>query len=102
GAAKEPSTSPTPLAPVGFAALTETAAATEGPPPNATAAPPIAPRPPMRNLAPIKKKVVKKSNMTWRFASRDEPLGLARNEYYKRRSWGEYYGDAGGRHYENW
>jgi hypothetical protein len=62
-------------------------------------APPIAARQPVPT---IKKKVMKKSNMTWRFALRDEPLGLARSEYYKRRSWSEYYSDGGGRHYENW
>jgi len=90
-ATKEPSTSSTPQAPVGIAALTETAAATEGPPPSTTAARPIAAKQPVLNLAPIKKKVMKKSNTTWRFA-----------EYYKRRSWGDYYSDGGGRHYENW
>jgi hypothetical protein len=102
GGAKEPSTSSTPQAPVGIASLTETAAATEGPLPSTTAARPIAAKQPVLNLAPIKKKVIKKSNMTWRFALRDEPPGLARGEYYKRRSWGEYYSDGGGRHYENW
>jgi hypothetical protein len=102
GGAKEPSTSSTPQAPVGIAALTETATATEGPPPSTTAARPVAAKQPVLNLAPIKKKVMKKSNMTWRFALRDEPPGLARGEYYKRRSWGEYYSDGGGRNYENW
>jgi branched-chain amino acid transport system substrate-binding protein len=32
----------------------------------------------------------------------DESRSLARGEYYKRRSWGEYYSGDGGRHYENW
>jgi hypothetical protein len=54
------------------------------------------------NIAPSKRKAMKKPNVTWRFASRDEPLGRAPGEYYKRRSWGAYYGDGGGRRYENW
>ena len=98
-AANEPSAT---QAPAGIAALTETAAATEELLIGATAGPPTPARKPVLNLASIKKKARKKSTVTWRFALRDEPVALARGEYYKRRSWGEYYRDGGGRGYENW
>jgi hypothetical protein len=102
GAAKEASASSTTRAPDGTTALAEAPAATEGPSTATIAAPPTAAKEPMLNIAPSKRKAMKKSNMTWRFALRDEPLGLAPGEYYKRRSWGGYYGDGGGRRYENW
>jgi len=98
-AANEPSVT---RAPAGIATLTDTAAATEGLIISATAGPPTPARKPVLNLASIKKKARKKSTVTWRFALRDEPVALARGEYYKRRSWGEYYRDGGGRGYENW
>jgi hypothetical protein len=44
---------------------------------------------------------MKRANVTWRVASRDEPIGLVLGEYSKKRSWGGYYGDGGGRRYEN-
>jgi hypothetical protein len=102
GAAKEASASSTTRAPDGTAALAEAPAATEGPSTATIAAPPTAAKEPVLNIAPSKRKAMKKSNVTWRFALRDEPLGLAPGEYYKRRSWGGYNGDGGGRRYKNW
>jgi hypothetical protein len=100
GAANEPSASSMTRAPAAIAALTETAAATL--PTGTLATPPAAARKPVLNLVPIKRKVLKKSTVAWRFAFRDEPLALARGEYYKRRDRGQYYGDGGSRRYDNW
>jgi hypothetical protein len=102
GATKEASASSTTRPPDGTTALAEAPAATEGPSTATIAAPPTAAKEPVLNIAPSKRKAMKKPNVTWRFASRDEPLGHAPGEYYKRRSWGGYYGDGGGRRYENW
>ena len=102
GATKEASASSTTRPPDGITVLAEAPAATEGPSTATIAAPPTAAKEPVLNIAPSKRKAMKKSNVTWRFALRDEPLGLAPGEYYKRRSWGGYYGDGGGRRYENW
>ncbi len=101
GATNEPGASSATRAPEGIAALAEAPAATEGPSTRAIAASPTKANP-APNLAPLKKKAMKKSNVTWRFALRDDPLGLAPGEYSKRRFWGGYYGDGGGRRYENW
>jgi hypothetical protein len=79
-----------------MAAVAEAPAATDGPATATTVAPRKAP---VLNIAPSKKKAMKKSNVTWRFALRDEPLGLA-GEYYARRSWGGYHGVSG--RYQNW
>jgi hypothetical protein len=98
GAAHEPAASPTTRAPAGIAALTAAHTATEGHSVAAIAAPAPA-KDPALNVAPIKKKLAKRSNAPWRFASREEPIGFG--EYSRRRSWGGYYGD-GGRRYENW
>jgi hypothetical protein len=102
GAAHEQAASPTTRAPAGITALAAAPAATEGRSVAAIAAPATAAKEPTPNVAPIKKKVMKKSNATWRFASRDESFGFAPGEYSRRRSWGGYYGDGGGRRYENW
>jgi hypothetical protein len=102
GAANEPSASSTTQVPARIAALAEAAATTEGPSTAALAAPPTAAKNPVLNVAPVKKKAMKKSNVASRFARRDEPLGLAPGEYSRSRSWGGYYGDGGGRRSENW
>jgi hypothetical protein len=96
GAGNEPSASSTTRVPGSMAAVAEARAATDGPATATTVAPRTAP---VLNIAPSKKKVTKKSNLTWHFALRDEPLGLA-GEYYARRSWGGYHGDSG--RYQNW
>jgi hypothetical protein len=101
-ATKEASASSTTRPPDGITALAEAPAATEGPSTATIAAPPTAAKEPALNIAPSKRKAMKNSNVTWRFALRDQPLGLAPGEYYKRRSSGGYYGDGGGRRYENW
>ena len=97
GAANKTSTSST--MPEGTAAVAEAPATTDGLAIAAIAAPATAStasREPVLNVASIKKKITKKSNTTWRFASREEPFGLAPGEHHKRRSWGGYYGDRGG------
>ena len=102
GATKEASASSTTRPPDRITALAETPAATEGPSTATIAAPPTGAKEPMLNIAPSKRKAMKKPNVTWRFALRDEPLGHAPGEYYKRRTWGGYYGDGGRQRYENW
>ena len=84
-----------------IAALAEAPAATEGLATAAMAAPPVVAKKPVGNIVSIKKKS-KKSITTWRYASRDERLGLVPGEYSTRRSWDGYYGDSGGRRYQNW
>jgi hypothetical protein len=73
------------------------------------------------SVMPIKKRATTKPNVTRRYASRHESLGLAPGEYSRRRSadeyrvsgarggnyresrhWGEYYGDGGGGPYQDW
>jgi hypothetical protein len=100
-AANEPAAASTTRAPAGIAALTAAPTATEGRSAVAIAAPAAAAKDATLNVAPNKKKAVKKPNATWRFASRDESFGFAPGDYSRRRSWGGYYGD-GGRRYENW
>lgn len=102
GATNEPGASSTTPARASIGTLVEAPAATEGRSTAAIAAPPIAAKYAMQSVAPNKRKAMKKSNMTWRFASRDESFGLAPGEYSKRRSWGGYYGDGGGRRYQTW
>jgi hypothetical protein len=82
-----------------MAVLAAAPAATESRSAAAIAAPVTAAKDATLNVAPIKKKLAKRSNAPWRFASRDESFGFG--EYSRRRSWGGYYGD-GGRRYENW
>ena len=101
GATSKPSDNSTTWAPEGIAALVEAPAATEGLATAAMAAPPVVAKKPVGNIVSIKKKS-KKSNTTWRYASRDERLGLVPGEYSTRRSWDGYYGDSGGRRYQNW
>ena len=101
GATSKPSDNSTTWAPEGTAALAEAPAATEELATDAIAAPPIVAKKPVGNIVSIKKKS-KKSNTTWRYASRDERLGLVPGEYSTRRSWDGYYGDSGGRRYQNW
>ena len=102
GATNEPSASSTTRLPEGMAAIAEVPGATDGPATATIVAPPTATKEPVLNIAPIKKKAMKKPNVTWRLALRDESVGLASGEYYQRRSWGGYYGDNGGRRYQNW
>ncbi len=101
GATNKTGTGSTTRAPEGMAAVAGAPSATDESVTAAIAAPPTATTAPVLNVAPIKKKTTKKSNTTWRFASRDELLGLPSGEHYKRRSWGGYYGDTGGL-YRNW
>jgi hypothetical protein len=101
GAANKTSTGSTTRAPEGMAAVAEVPATTDRLAIATIAAPPTVTKDPVLNVAPIKKKTTKKSNATWRFASREEPFGLTPGEHYKRRSWGGYYGDTGGS-YRNW
>jgi hypothetical protein len=101
GAANKTSNGSTTRAPEGMAAVAEVPAATDRLAIATIAAPPAATKEPVLNVASIKKKTTKKSNTTWRFASREEPFGLTPGEHYKRRSWGGYYGDTGGS-YRNW
>src|SRR5262249_44530835 len=91
----EPSTSSARRVLGSMVAAGEVPEATDGPAAATIVAPPKASKEPALNIAPIKKKATKKSNATWRFALRDEPVGLASGEYYQRRSWGGYYGDYG-------
>jgi hypothetical protein len=102
GATNEPGASSTTRTPAGVGALAEAPAATEGRSTAAIAAPPTVGKDATPNVAPNKKKAMKKSNAIWRLASRDEALGLAPGEYSKRRSWGGYYGDGSGRRYQTW
>ena len=101
GAANKTSTSSTTRVPEDTAAVAEAPATTDGLAIAAIAAPATVSREPVLNVASIKKKITKKSNTTWRFASREEPFGLTPGEHHKRRSWGGYYGDTGGS-YRNW
>jgi hypothetical protein len=92
-ATSKPSDNSTTWAPEGIAALVEAPAATEG---LATAAiAPIVAKKPVGNIVSVKQKS-KKSNVSWRYASRDEPRGLVPGEYYARRSWDAYYDDSAG------
>jgi len=77
-ATKEASASSTTRPPDGITALAEAPAATEGPSTATIAAPPTAAKEPVLNIAPSKRKATKKSNVTWRFALRDEPAVLRR------------------------
>ena len=67
----------------------------------AVAAPRAAAKPPVVIAAPIKKRAMKKPNVTWHYASRDEPLGLYRANtaqeecYYASGARGGYYRDGG-------
>jgi hypothetical protein len=98
GAANEPSASSTTRV-AESSAVADAPTVTDGPATATIGARPTATKKPVLKIAPLKKKVTKKSNATWRFALRDEPLGLA-GEYYARRSRGGYYGDNG--RYQNW
>jgi hypothetical protein len=97
----ESSASSTTQVPEGASALAEAAAVTDAPARAAIAAPRAAAKPPVVVAAPIKKRAMKKSNMTWRYASRDEPLGIVPGEYDTRRIYhaggarGGYYRDGG-------
>jgi len=101
GATNKPSDNSTTWAPEGIVALAQAPAATEGLATAAIAASPVVAKKPVGNIVSIKKKA-KKSITTWRYASRDERLGLVPGEYSTRRSWDGYYGDSGGRRYQNW
>jgi hypothetical protein len=97
----ESSATSTTQVPEGASALAEAAAGTDAPAKAAIAAPRAAAKPPVVIAAPIKKRAMKKPNMTWRYASRDEPLGLVPGEYDTRRIYhaggarGGYYRDGG-------
>ena len=81
--------------------MAQVAATTDAPAKAAIAAPRAAAKPPVFIAAPIKKRAMKRPNMTWRYASRDEPLGLVAGEYDTRRIYyacgarGGYYRDGG-------
>ena len=110
----EPRASPTTGAKEGIAALSEVPAATDEPATAVTAAPATTTNQ-TAVKAPIKKRATTKPNVTRRYASRHESLGLVPGEYSRRRStdeyrvsgarggyyresrhWGGYYGDGGG------
>jgi len=116
----EPRASPTTGAKEGIAALSEVPAATDEPATAVTAAPATTTNQ-TAVKAPIKKRATTKPNVTRRYASRHESLGLVPGEYSRRRStdeyrvsgarggyyresrhWGEYYGDGGGGPYQDW
>ncbi len=121
GAPSERSASSTTRAREGIAALAEAPAATDGPATAAIAAPPTPVKERVVHVTPIKKKATTKPGVTWRYASRDEPVGLVPGEYSTRKSsggyrtsgarggyyresrhWGGYYGDDRGRPYQDW
>ena len=116
----EPRASPTTGAKEGIAALSEIPAATDEPATAVTAAPATTTNQ-TAVKAPIKKRATTKPNVTRRYASRHESLGLVPGEYSRRRStdeyrvsgarggyyresrqWGGYYGDGGGGPYQDW
>lgn len=116
----EPRASPTTGAKEGIAALSEVPAATDEPATAVTAAPATTTNQ-TAVKAPIKKRATTKPNVTRRYASRHESLGLVPGEYSRRRStdeyrvsgarggyyresrhWGGYYGDGGGGPYQDW
>ena len=116
----EPRASPTTGAKEGIAALSEVPAATDEPATAVTAAPATTTNQ-TAVKAPIKKRATTKPNVTRRYASRYESLGLVPGEYSRRRStdeyrvsgarggyyhesrhWGGYYGDGGGGPYRDW
>jgi len=116
----EPRASPTTGAKEGIAALSEVPAATDEPATAVTAAPATTTNQ-TAVKAPIKKRATTKPNVTRRYASRHESLGLVPGEYSRRRSadeyrvsgarggyyresrhWGGYYGDGAGGPYQDW
>ena len=116
----EPRASPTTGAKEGIAVLSEVPAATDEPATAVTAAPATTTNQ-TAVKAPIKKRATTKPNVTRRYASRHESLGLVPGEYSRRRStdeyrvsgarggyyresrhWGGYYGDGGGGPYQDW
>ena len=116
----EPRASPTTGAKEGIAARSEVPAATDEPATAVTAAPATT-TDQTAVKAPIKKRATTKPNVTRRYASRHESLGLVPGEYSRRRStdeyrvsgarggyyresrhWGGYYGDGGGGPYQDW
>jgi hypothetical protein len=101
-------------APEGTPALAKASLAASGPPAAAAKAH-------VANVTPIRKRATTKPNVTRRYASRHESLGLVPGEYSRRRSadeyrvsgarggyyresrhWGEYYGDGGRGPYQDW
>ena len=116
----EPRASPTTGAKEGIAARSEVPAATDEPATGVTAAPATTTNQ-TAVKAPIKKRATTKPNVTRRYASRHESLGLVPGEYSRRRStdeyrvtgarggyyresrhWGGYYGDGAGGPYQDW
>jgi len=81
----EPRASPTTGAKEGIAALSEVPAATDEPATAVTAAPATTTNQ-TAVKAPIKKRATTKPNVTRRYASRHESLGLVPGEYSRRRS----------------
>ena len=90
----EPRASPTTGAKEGIAALSEVPAATDEPATAVTAAPATTTNQ-TAVKAPIKKRATTKPNVTRRYASRYESLGLVPGEYSRRRSTDEYRADTG-------
>ena len=116
----EPRASPTTGAKEGIAARSEVPAATDEPATAVTAAPPTTTKQTAVE-APIRKRATTKPNVTRRYASRHESLGLVPGEYSRRRStdeyrvsgarggyyresrhWGGYYGDRARGPYQDW
>jgi hypothetical protein len=100
--------------PEGTPAVAKASLAASGPPAAAAKAH-------VANVTPIRKRATTKPNVTRRYASRHESLGLVPGEYSRRRSadeyrvsgarggyyresrhWGEYYGDGGRGPYQDW
>jgi hypothetical protein len=115
-ATSESSASSTTRAAEGAAALAKASPAASGPPALSAAA-----KAHVASVTPIKKRATTKPNVTRRYASRHESLGLVPGEYSRRRSadeyrvsgarggyyresrqWGGYYGDGGGGPYQDW
>jgi hypothetical protein len=115
-ATSESSASSTTRAPEGAAALAKASPVASAPPALSAAA-----KAHVASVTPIKKRAMTKPNVTRRYASRHESLGLVPGEYSRRRSadeyrvsgarggyyrenrqWGGYYGDGGGGPYQDW
>ena len=110
----EPSASSPTQVPEGIA-LAEAPSGTNVPVKAATAAPPAAAEAPSVDVTPMKRKMSKKPHLIWRYASRGEAHGHARDEHYRSGSYytrvarGGYYPGRwdgyymyGGARYQDW
>ena len=112
----ESSASSTTRAPEGAAALAKASPVASAPPALSVAA-----KAHVASVTPIKKRAMTKPNVTRRYASRHESLGLVPGEYSRKRSadeyrvsrerggyyresrqWGGYYGDGDAGPYQDW